>query len=59
LPPESPVRFDALPIGIREDGEVYRLPLLGNHVLLTGATGAGKSEAEQAIIHQLSPEAGD
>jgi S-DNA-T family DNA segregation ATPase FtsK/SpoIIIE len=55
LPPESPVRLDALPIGIREDGEVYRLPLHGNHVLLTGATGAGKSEAEQAIVHQLSP----
>jgi len=55
LPPESPVRLDALPIGLREDGEVYRLPLLGNHLLLVGATGAGKSEAEQSIIHQLSP----
>jgi S-DNA-T family DNA segregation ATPase FtsK/SpoIIIE len=52
--PESPVRLDALPIGLREDGEIYRLPLLGSHVLLVGATGAGKSEAEWAIIYQLS-----
>jgi hypothetical protein len=34
-----------LPVGLREDGEVYRLPLLGNHLLLIGETGSGKSSA--------------
>ena len=40
---ELPVQVDGLPIGLPEDGEVYRLPLLGSHLLLVGATGAGKS----------------
>jgi S-DNA-T family DNA segregation ATPase FtsK/SpoIIIE len=54
-PPESPVRLDGLPVGLREDGEVYRLPLLGNHLVFFGATGAGKSEALWATIYQLVP----
>lgn len=45
----------ALPVGVCEDGTVYRLPLLGNHVLLVGVTGAGKSSVEWALIHQLAP----
>jgi S-DNA-T family DNA segregation ATPase FtsK/SpoIIIE len=31
--PQVPVRLDALPIGLAENGQVYRLPLLGIHVL--------------------------
>jgi S-DNA-T family DNA segregation ATPase FtsK/SpoIIIE len=56
---ETPVRLDALPIGIGEDGEVYRLPLLGSHVLICGGTGAGKSYLEWAIIDQLAPAIAD
>jgi S-DNA-T family DNA segregation ATPase FtsK/SpoIIIE len=43
----------ALPVALQEDGEWYKLPLLGNHLLLTGATNAGKSKALWAIINQL------
>jgi S-DNA-T family DNA segregation ATPase FtsK/SpoIIIE len=56
---EVPVQLDSLAVGLREDGEVYRLPLLGNHLLLTGETGSGKSEAEWAIIDQLAPAVAD
>jgi DNA segregation ATPase FtsK/SpoIIIE, S-DNA-T family len=53
--PELPVNLAALPVALREDGEVYRLPLLGNHILVAGKTGAGKSSGEWAIIHALAP----
>ena len=38
---------------------MYRLPLLGNHVLLSGETGSGKSEGGWAIIDQLAPAIAD
>src|SRR5215210_8909051 len=40
-----PVDLAALPVGLCEDGTVYKLPLLGNHVFIGGKTGAGKSGA--------------
>ena len=52
---EIPVPLLGLPVGLREDGEVYRLPILGNHLLLSGETGSGKSEGGWAIIDQLAP----
>ncbi len=45
----------ALPVARREDGLIYRLCLLGSHLLLVAATGAGKSGAIWAIIHALAP----
>jgi S-DNA-T family DNA segregation ATPase FtsK/SpoIIIE len=48
-----------LPIGLCEDGEVYRLPLLGNHVFVPGETGAGKSALIWSIINQLAPAIAD
>jgi S-DNA-T family DNA segregation ATPase FtsK/SpoIIIE len=56
---DVPVRLAALPVGLREDGEVYRLPLLGSHVLLVGATGAGKSSVLWSIVYQLAPAIAD
>jgi S-DNA-T family DNA segregation ATPase FtsK/SpoIIIE len=56
---EVPVRLDALPLGLGEDGEVYRLPLLGSHVLLVGATGAGKSSVLWSMVDQLAPAIAD
>jgi DNA segregation ATPase FtsK/SpoIIIE, S-DNA-T family len=58
-PQEVPVRLDGLPIGLGEDGEVYRLPLLGSHVLTPGETGSGKSALIWSIIYQLAPAIAD
>jgi S-DNA-T family DNA segregation ATPase FtsK/SpoIIIE len=58
-PHDVPVRLDALPIGLGEDGEIYRLPLLGSHVAIFGVTGAGKSYLVWAIIDQLAPAIAD
>jgi S-DNA-T family DNA segregation ATPase FtsK/SpoIIIE len=57
-PAEVPVRLDGLPVGLGEDGEDYRLPLLGSQ-LLVGETGAGKSSVEWSIVYQLAPAIAD
>ncbi len=45
----------ALPVALREDGPTYRLRLLGSHLLLVGATGAGKSSVIWSLLHALAP----
>jgi S-DNA-T family DNA segregation ATPase FtsK/SpoIIIE len=45
----------ALPVARREDGPTYRLRLLGSHLLLVGATGAGKSSVIWSLLHALAP----
>ena len=55
LPPPATVNLDALPIGLCEDGTVYRLPLRGSHVLICGATGSGKGSVLWSVIDQLAP----
>jgi S-DNA-T family DNA segregation ATPase FtsK/SpoIIIE len=55
FPPEPRVLTTGLPIARREDGNPWRLKLVGNHLLLVGATGAGKSGVIWAIIHALTP----
>jgi DNA segregation ATPase FtsK/SpoIIIE, S-DNA-T family len=55
LEAEDPPDLNALPVALREDGLLYRLRLLGSHLLLVAATGAGKSGAIWAIIHALAP----
>src|ERR687892_263652 len=54
IPPADEPDLSALPVALREDGTVYRHPVLHNHTLIAAATGAGKSGAEWAIIHALS-----
>ncbi|GIF16754.1 FtsK/SpoIIIE domain-containing protein [Actinoplanes teichomyceticus] len=46
--------FTALPIGVREDGDLYRLRLFGTQVLIVGATGSGKGSVIWSIVRALA-----
>lgn len=45
--------FARLPVARSEDGEVFELRLLGNHLLVVGATGAGKGSVLWSLVHVL------
>jgi S-DNA-T family DNA segregation ATPase FtsK/SpoIIIE len=53
-PPAEAPNLKALPIARREDGSWHRLRLLGQHLFIAGATGAGKGSVLWSIITQLS-----
>ena len=58
LPPDlDPGRLlvDGIPVAVAEDGTVWRLKIVGSHVLLVGKTGAGKSSVIWALILGLAP----
>ncbi|MGH9273975.1 MAG: FtsK/SpoIIIE domain-containing protein, partial [Acidimicrobiales bacterium] len=59
LPVDEHVDLEAIPIGVREDGEPWRLKLLGTHVLIVGATGSGKGSVLQSLIRALGAEVRD
>ena len=52
-----PARVDlrALPVGRREDGQVWLVRVHGTHVLIAGATGAGKASLLWSIVRALLP----
>ncbi|MGF7233915.1 MAG: FtsK/SpoIIIE domain-containing protein [Frankia sp.] len=47
--------LDRLVVGVREDGDPWLLPLRGAHVLVAGATGAGKGSVLWSAIRALGP----
>jgi DNA segregation ATPase FtsK/SpoIIIE, S-DNA-T family len=53
----APARPDlrALPVGRREDGAPWTIRLHGTHVLIAGATGAGKGSIIWGLIRALQP----
>ena len=53
IPVEADLR--ALPVGRREDGSVWTLRLRGTHVLVVGATGAGKNSVIWSLIRAMLP----
>jgi S-DNA-T family DNA segregation ATPase FtsK/SpoIIIE len=55
LPIPEHVDLSALPIGQCEDGTPWLLRLLGSHILIAGATGAGKGSVLWSIIRALLP----
>jgi DNA segregation ATPase FtsK/SpoIIIE, S-DNA-T family len=54
---QVPVHVDlrALPVGRREDGSAWLIKLRGTHVLIAGATGAGKASLLWSIVRALLP----
>jgi S-DNA-T family DNA segregation ATPase FtsK/SpoIIIE len=59
LPVCEDVDLEAVPIGRQEDGEPWRLRLLGTHILVAGATGAGKGSVLWSLLRGLGPEIRD
>jgi DNA segregation ATPase FtsK/SpoIIIE, S-DNA-T family len=55
LPIPAHVDLRALPVGRREDGSLWLVKLRGTHVLIAGATGAGKASLLWSIIRALLP----
>jgi DNA segregation ATPase FtsK/SpoIIIE, S-DNA-T family len=51
------VRVDlrALPVGRREDGQAWLVRIHGTHVLIAGATGAGKASLLWSIVRAMLP----
>lgn len=58
--PVSPLPIPAnpdlrnVPIGRREDGDLWTLPVLGTHCFVAGATGAGKGSVIWSLLRGLS-----
>jgi S-DNA-T family DNA segregation ATPase FtsK/SpoIIIE len=52
-----PIRVDlrALPVGRREDGQPWLVRVHGTHVLIAGATGAGKASLLWSIVRAMLP----
>ena len=55
LPVAEAVDLAALPVGVREDGQTWRLRLAGTHVLVVGVTGAGKGSVIWSLLAALGP----
>lgn len=46
----------AVAVGLQEDGEPWRLRVLGTHLLIAGATGSGKGSVLWSLLRGLAPE---
>jgi S-DNA-T family DNA segregation ATPase FtsK/SpoIIIE len=55
LPVPERVDLRALPVGRREDGLPWRIRLHGTHLLIAGATGAGKASLLWGLIRAMLP----
>jgi S-DNA-T family DNA segregation ATPase FtsK/SpoIIIE len=59
LPVSEDVDLEAVPIGRREDGEPWRVKILGTHMLIAGMTGSGKGSVLWSLLRGLGPEIRD
>lgn len=55
-PDPSPVPLKSLRVGVREDGEPYRIQIWNTHLFLAGLTGSGKSGVLWSIIGAMAPD---
>ena len=55
LPVPARVDLKALPVGRREDGLPWLVKLHGTHVLIAGATGAGKASLLWGLVRAMFP----
>jgi DNA segregation ATPase FtsK/SpoIIIE, S-DNA-T family len=52
---DSDVDLVNVDVGIVESGKRWRIPVLGHHILVAGATGAGKGSVLWSLISGLAP----
>ena len=55
LPLSAKADLRALPVGRREDGQAWVVRVHGTHVLIAGATGAGKASLLWSIVRAMLP----
>ncbi|PRX47564.1 S-DNA-T family DNA segregation ATPase FtsK/SpoIIIE [Prauserella shujinwangii] len=53
--PAEEIDLSAVTVGRRDDGQPWRVSLLGTHTLLAGATGSGKGSVLWSLIAALGP----
>jgi S-DNA-T family DNA segregation ATPase FtsK/SpoIIIE len=53
--PDTRVNLADVRVGVSEAGMWWRLPVLGQHILIAGATGSGKGSVLWSIIAALAP----
>jgi S-DNA-T family DNA segregation ATPase FtsK/SpoIIIE len=59
LPVPESVDLEAVAIGLQEDGEPWKVKVLGSHMLIAGMTGAGKGSVLWSLLRSLGPEIRD
>jgi S-DNA-T family DNA segregation ATPase FtsK/SpoIIIE len=55
IEPAAVPDLGALPVGLSEDGDPYRLRIKGRHILIAGASDAGKASVLWSLIRALAP----
>jgi DNA segregation ATPase FtsK/SpoIIIE, S-DNA-T family len=59
LPVCEDVDLEAVAVGRQEDGEPWRVGLLGTHLLIAGSTGAGKGSVLWSLLRGVAPQIRD
>lgn len=56
LEPDVGVNLSAIPVGVTENAGLWQVPILGQHVLVAGASGAGKGSVLWSLTAGLAPD---